>query len=69
MLPANLGFNEEGLVSAIENYNGIVLERDRILAGSTEINPVVVRLNNQIAQMRANVMESLRSAETPLLFL
>ena len=67
LLPANLGFNEAGLVSAIDNYNGIVLERNRILAGSTEINPVVVRLDNQIAQMRSNVMESLRSAETSLI--
>ena len=67
LLPSNLGFNEAGLVSAIDNYNRIVLERNRILAGSTEINPVIVRLDSQIAQMRSNVMESLRSAKSSLL--
>ncbi|MFD1079577.1 GumC domain-containing protein, partial [Longispora fulva] len=45
LLPANLGFNEASLVSAIQSYNQTVLERNRILSGSTEKNPVIVNLN------------------------
>ncbi|MCY2687787.1 GumC family protein [Salinimicrobium sp. TH3] len=59
LLPANLGFSEASLVSAIQAYNQMVLERNRVLSGSTELNPVVVNLNDQIADMKANVMQSL----------
>ena len=58
LLPANLGIEEEAVNSSIEEYNNLVLERNRILSGSTEKNPVVVRLNNQIEQIRGNVLAS-----------
>ncbi|MFD0976368.1 GumC family protein [Salinimicrobium gaetbulicola] len=66
LLPSNLGFKEEGVVSIIQSYNQLVLERDRILAGSTERNPVIVNLNNQINQIRANVLQSLNNLRTSL---
>lgn len=58
LLPANLGIEEEAVNSSIEEYNNLVLERNRILSGSTEKNPVVIRLNNQIEQIRGNVLAS-----------
>ena len=67
LLPANLGFSEESLVAAIQSYNQMVLERNRILAGSTEMNPVIVNLNNQIAEIKANVMQSLLNLRNSLL--
>lgn len=59
LLPANLGIQETGVNELIREYNSLVLERNRILSGSTEENPVVLRLNSQIEQMRANVLQSL----------
>ena len=59
LLPANLGIEESGVNDLIGEYNTLVLERNRILSGSTEENPVVLRLNSQIEQMRANVLQSL----------
>ena len=67
LLPSNLGFEEQGVVSIISSYNQLVLERDRILAGSTERNPVIVNLNNQIRQIKANVLQSLNNLKTSLL--
>ncbi|MCM8568763.1 polysaccharide biosynthesis tyrosine autokinase [Gramella jeungdoensis] len=58
LLPANLGIEEQSVNASIEEYNNLVLERNRILAGSTEKNPVVVRLNSQIDQIRDNVLHS-----------
>ncbi|MUP44546.1 polysaccharide biosynthesis tyrosine autokinase [Gramella sp. BOM4] len=58
LLPANLGIEEQSVNASIEEYNNLVLERNRILAGSTEKNPVVVRLNSQIGQIRENVLQS-----------
>lgn len=66
LLPANLGFREATLVSAINSYNQIVLERNRILASSTKINPVVINLDNQIQDMRASVMQSLLNLQNSL---
>ena len=66
LLPANLGFREEGVVNIIQSYNELVLERDRILAGSTERNPVIINLNNQIEQIKANVLQSLTNLRTSL---
>lgn len=59
LLPANLGIQETGVNELIGEYNTLVLERNRVLSGSTEENPVVLRLNSQIEQMRANVLQSL----------
>ncbi len=59
LLPANLGIQEDGVNDLIKEYNTLVLERNRVLSGSTEENPVVLRLNSQINQMRTNVLRSL----------
>ncbi|WP_298245931.1 polysaccharide biosynthesis tyrosine autokinase [uncultured Christiangramia sp.] len=58
LLPANLGIQEQSVNTSIEEYNNLVLERNRILSGSTEKNPVVKRLNSQIVQIRGNVLAS-----------
>jgi len=59
LLPANLGIQESGVNELIGEYNNLVLERNRVLSGSTVENPVVLRLNSQIEQMRGNVLQSL----------
>jgi len=58
LLPANLGIQEQSVNTSVEEYNTLVLERNRILSGSTEKNPVVRKLNSQIEQIRGNVLAS-----------
>ncbi|MDT0651628.1 GumC family protein [Autumnicola edwardsiae] len=67
LLPANLGIQEEGVNQQIQEYNTLVLERNRILSGSTEKNPIVRRLNSQIDQMKANVLQSLQRMRSNLM--
>ena len=67
LLPANLGISETGVNSIISEYNALVLERNRILSGSTERNPVVADLNSQLTQIRANVIRSLQRMRSNLL--
>lgn len=59
LLPANLGISESAVNSGISEYNDLVLERNKVLSGSTEINPVVIRLDRQIEELKANVLQSL----------
>ncbi|WP_081212179.1 GumC family protein [Salegentibacter sediminis] len=66
LLPANLGLQGEGVNQQIEEFNNLVLERNRILSGSTERNPVVVRLNSQINQIKGNILQSLERMRSNL---
>jgi len=59
LLPANLGIEESGVNGLIGEYNSLVLERNKLLKGSTTQNPVVLRLEDQIAALRSNISQSL----------
>lgn len=65
-LPANLGLNGEMINSQIDQYNKLVIERNRILSGSTQENPVVLKLDSQIKQMQNIVSESLQRIKSNL---
>lgn len=66
LIPANLGVESQGLMTSIEGYNQIILERSRLLASSTEKNPSVILLNDQLREMKANIFEGLRSMKNTL---
>ncbi|MCM4160833.1 polysaccharide biosynthesis tyrosine autokinase [Antarcticibacterium flavum] len=59
LLPTNLGLSEGGVNGQINEYNDLVLQRNRILSGSSEKNPIVIKLNSQIDQIKGNVVQSL----------
>jgi len=66
LIPANLGIEADGLMISIQAYNEVLLERSRLLASSTEKNPSVILLNDQLSEMRANIFEGLRSMRNTL---
>lgn len=66
LLPTNLGLAESGVNGQIDEYNQLVLQRNRLLAGSSEKNPVVIKINNQIDQIKDNVLQSLNRMRSNL---
>ncbi|HSM63485.1 MAG TPA: polysaccharide biosynthesis tyrosine autokinase, partial [Gillisia sp.] len=66
LLPTNLGIEEAGVNQQINDYNALVLERNRILRGSSDKNPVVIRYNSQIDQIKGNIVQSLQGMRTNL---
>ena len=66
LLPANLGISEAGVNTQIDEYNKLVLDRNRVLSGSTEKNPIVIKLNSQLDQIRNNVSLSLEQTLSTL---
>lgn len=66
LLPANIGLNAEGVNQSVSNYNQLILERNNLLKTSTAINPVVVNVTNQIAQVRESILESLKNSSNAL---
>lgn len=66
LLPSNIGIESEEVAGAVNNYNQLVLYRNKLLQNSTEKNPVVQNVNTQIEQMRTNILSSLKNASNAL---
>ncbi|MEO1031175.1 MAG: polysaccharide biosynthesis tyrosine autokinase [Bacteroidota bacterium] len=61
MLPSNIGIGDGNTALIIQRHNDLVAKRDQLLKASTEKNPVVVQLNNQINALKTNLEGSLSS--------
>lgn len=61
LLPANMGVADGGISGLISNYNMLVLERDAYLKTSTEINPVVEGLTDQLDSLKKNLLDNIAS--------
>jgi len=66
LIPANLGIGDASVDGNTTKYNQLVLERNRILKGSTEINPVIVNLNGQIKNLEESIKQSLANTQAGL---
>lgn len=67
VIPANIGLNNNDLNNVVQNYNEMLVERQRLLRTSHEDNPAVQSLNASIGVMRRSVMSALQAAEKGLL--
>ena len=59
MLPSPASLNNGNLASQIGRYNEIVLQRNNIVANSSERNPIVVDMDNNLRAMHATILESI----------
>lgn len=59
VLPGNIGLQDVALAGVIERYNGMLVERKRLLRTSTESNPTIVNLDTSLRAMRSNVQATL----------
>ena len=66
LLPTNLGLTESGVNGQIDDYNELVLQRNRLLSGSSEKNPVVIKLNSRLEQIKGNIVQSLNRMRSNL---
>lgn len=64
LIPANIGINDGSLNSSIEQYNRMVIDRDRMLAGSSVRNPVVQNATALLNTLKANIQQSVRNLES-----
>lgn len=66
LLPANIISGQGDISSLIDSYNALVLDHNRILKSATPENPSVIKLNQQIASLKANVKASLLRIQSNL---
>jgi len=67
VIPSNIGVTDAGLLSQINKYNELLLERNRLLHTTSERNPVVVNQNLLISSLNENIRALLRNVESSLL--
>jgi len=58
-LPASSEVSNSAVADLFSNYNALVLERDRLLQDAKRDNPVVQRKEQEIADMRSNILTGL----------
>ncbi len=61
LIPVNLGFSSDDVSSNIADYNNLVINRNRLLETSTEKNPVVESLKQQLLVLKSNISASLEN--------
>jgi len=59
MLPSPASLNNANLATQIGKYNDIVLQRNNIVANSSDRNPIVVEMDNNLRSMHATILESI----------
>ncbi|MDL2262895.1 polysaccharide biosynthesis tyrosine autokinase [Bacteroidales bacterium OttesenSCG-928-I21] len=67
VIPANIGLTDAGLVSQINKYNELLLERNRLLSSTSESNPVIINQNLLINSLFENIQTLIKNVEGSLL--
>ncbi|MGO4770129.1 GumC family protein [Flavobacterium sp. W22_SRS_FK3] len=66
LLPTNIIADAGDAGGLITTYNQLVLDRNRILKSATTENPSVIKLDQQISSLKANVAASLKRMQSTL---
>lgn len=62
----NNGLSDQAFNAMISNYNGLVLERERLLMGYRVNNPVVKNVDQRIVSVKDNIFEYIRNTRKTL---
>ncbi|MUU77199.1 GumC family protein [Winogradskyella endarachnes] len=64
MLPADIGIGDSNTAQVLKSHNELVAQRDKLLKNSSNQNPVVIQLNNQISALKLNIQNSLKNIKS-----
>tara|TARA_R110002096_G_scaffold279112_1_gene473298 strand:+ start:3240 stop:5594 length:2355 start_codon:yes stop_codon:yes gene_type:complete len=66
LIPANLGLLSDNMSQNTIKYNNLLLDRNRLLKGANNQNPIIVNLNDQITSLRESIDRSLINKRSSL---
>lgn len=66
LLPANSGLESANIESQISEYNNLQLQRNNLVANSSEKNPLVVDMDESLRSMRGSIVSSVDNLITTL---
>jgi len=61
LIPSNIGLTNSSVELQIKEYNELVLQRDRLLVGSSENNPLISDLNTALTAIRSAILRSIEN--------
>lgn len=59
LLPNDIGIENENINQMVSQFNKIILEKNNLLVEATEKNPLVIQSQNQLIDLRSNILNSL----------
>ena len=59
LIPSNLGLASGSVESQIGEYNDLILQRDRLIVGSSESNPLIADINAALTSIRGAILRSI----------
>jgi tyrosine-protein kinase Etk/Wzc len=66
VVPSTLGIKDETLLILINQFNGLQIERERMLRTTQPSNPLVQNMNEQLIKLRLRILENLRNIKKGL---
>jgi tyrosine-protein kinase Etk/Wzc len=63
IVPASLVVQDPTLSGVVNQYNNLLMQRSRLLLGSTEDNPVVVNIDAQLKDLRQDLLTGIQSVK------
>ena len=66
LVPSNLGTDDPTLLSLVGKFNELQLERERMLRTTEASNPLVLNMDEQLTNLRRNILENIRNIQTGL---
>ncbi len=64
LVPTNLGIEEPALTQLIFEYNSLTLQRDKNVKTSTEVNPMIVSMDETLDKIRVQIVQALVNIRT-----
>ena len=61
LIPSNLGLTNISVETQISEYNEIVLQRDRLIKGSGQNNPLITELNESLLSIHSAILRSVEN--------
>lgn len=60
LIPSNLQVASPAVSNVLENFNQLLLERDRLMKSATPDNPVVADITDQLTSLKATLLQSIQ---------
>ena len=67
LVPSTLGIQDQTLLGLIGKFNELQLERERMLRTTEPGNPLVLNMNQQLSNLKVNILENLRNIKNGLI--
>ena len=61
LLPSNIGFIDQSIITLTDQYNKLILDRKKYLQNTKSNNPLVVRIENQLNSIKESLLLSLKN--------